>query len=161
MADRDRDLTDATGLLMEQAQRQLSQQSADLDTLRTRAIAMLSVAALAAALFGSRLPHGLSTTAKVAVIFALIFFAVSVWLAVYIVAPKKQGWRFTSPLGALIKEVKAGEALPMDIALSLAAYTEDGRKQNQEKIENLYALFRIVCVLVGLQVAAWVIAGLL
>ena len=159
MADDERDLTDATELLWEQAQRQLSRQSTDLDTLRTRAIAMLSVGALAAALFGSRLPHAhLSVATAVAVAFALGFFAIGVVLAAWIVMPS--AWRFTYPLRPLVSEVKAGSALAMDVALSLANHAEESRKENEEKLKSLHKQFSVVCVLVGLQVVAWAIGVL-
>jgi hypothetical protein len=161
LADDERDLTEATGLLWAQAQRQVAQQNTDLDTLRTRAIAMLSVAALAAALFGSRLPHTHSSVGTaVAVIFALGFFAISVVLAVQIVKPMKHAWRFTYQLRPLVNEVKGGSAMTMDVALSLASHAEQNRHANEEKLEGLHKQFSIVCLLVGLQVVAWAVAVL-
>jgi hypothetical protein len=161
VADDDRDLTEATELLWEQAQRQLSQQSADLDSLRTRAIAMLSVAALAAGLFGSRVPRAhTSLGAAIAAFIALGLFAICIVLAVWITTPMKHAWRFTSPLRVLIEGVGAGALLPMDVALSLADYAEKSRKENEDKLESLHKYFSVVCVLVGLQVLAWTIAVL-
>jgi uncharacterized protein (DUF2062 family) len=161
VADDDRDVTEATELLWEQAQRQLSQQSADLDSLRTRALAMLSVAALAAGLFGSHVPlaHSSLGTAIAAVI-ALGLFAICVVLAVWIATPMKHAWRFTFPLRVLVSEVGTGSALPMDVALSLTKYAEESRRANEDKLENLHRYFSAVCVLVGLQVLAWAIAVL-
>jgi hypothetical protein len=161
VADDESDLTDATELLWDQAQRQLSQQSTDLDTVRTRAIAMLSVGALAAALFGSRLPHAhLAVGTTIAVAFALTFFAVSVVLAAQIVKPMKRAWRFTYPLRPLVGEVRSGSALPMDVALSLTHYAEESRMANEEKLENLHKQLGLVCLLTGLQVVAWAVAAL-
>jgi hypothetical protein len=161
VADDERDLTEAAELLWEQAQRQLSQQSADLDSLRTRAIAMLSVAALAAGLFGSRVPSVHSSLgAGIAAVIALGLFAICVVLAVQIVMPMKHAWRFTSPLRVLVKEVGAGSVLPMDVALTLANHAEESRKENEAKLESLHKQFSGMCVLVGLQVVAWSLAVL-
>jgi hypothetical protein len=153
------DLTDSTKLLWEQAQRQLAQQNADLDTLRTRAIALLSVSAIVAGLFGSRLSHThLSTGAAISAILALGLFAINVVLTVWIVTPVKNGWRFTYPLRALITRTEAGTVLPMDVAISLAHYAEQSRKENEDKLASFYGQSRIVCVLAGIQVVAWAVA---
>jgi hypothetical protein len=160
--DEDQDTADASAMLWEQAQRQLAQQSADLDTLRTRAIAMLSVASLTAALFGSRLPHThLSRLEATAVIVALFFFGASVLLALLIATPKKNAWRFTFRLSMLINGVLDGTDMTADVALSLANHAEESRMANQQKLECLYFAFRLVCILVGLQVVAWTIAVVL
>jgi hypothetical protein len=151
----ERDVTDATKLLWEQAQRQLSQQSADLDILRTRTIAMLSVAAVAAALFGSRLSHVHSAREAVTVL-ALCLFAASVVLAAWVVRPAK--WRFTYPLQPLINEAQARSARPMDVALSLTHHAEQNRKKNEKRLEGLHMRFSLICLLIGLQVVAWAIA---
>jgi hypothetical protein len=151
------DLTEAAALIWEQAQRQLAQQGADLDTLRTRAVAMLSVAALVAGLFGSRLPHGhASARTVIAVIAALVLFGVSVVLAVLIGMPKN--WLFTFKLDELMNRVEAGTATSGDVNISLAARAEENRRENAGQLEFLYSLFGVACVLVGLQVAAWAIA---
>lgn len=154
------DLSDSAALLWEQAERQLSQQNADLDALRTRAVALLSVAALVAGLFGSRLPHGHPAARTViAVIVALALFAGSVILAILVAAPRKN-WLFTFTLDKLLDRVEAGSAIPGDITLSLAARAEQNRLGNRVKLEPMYAMLGWVCALVGLQVVAWAVAVL-
>lgn len=154
------DLSDSAALLWAQAQQQLSQQNADLDALRTRAIAMLSVATLVAGLFGTRLPdvHP-SPRAVIAVTAALALFAASVVLAILVAAPRK-GWLFTFKLDALLGLVDDGRAAPMDVTRNLATWAEDARSENTGKLDGMYGMFRWVCVLVGLQVVAWAIAVL-
>src|SRR5260370_16195835 len=121
------DLSDSAALLWEQAQRQLSQQNTDLDALRTRAVALLSVAALIAGLFGSRLPHGHAAARTViAVTVALVLFAASVILAILVAAPKKN-WLFTFTLDKLLDRVEAGSALPGGCTLRLAVHAGPNR----------------------------------
>lgn len=151
---------DAAALLLEQARQQLGQQSADLDVLRTRAVAMLSVAAVVAGLFGTRLPDvhpgGMTITF---VIIALILFAASVLLAVIVAAPRRN-WEFTFKLDGLLTRVDAGVAVPVDVTRNLAVWSETARYNNARRMDRLYLMFRIMCYLVGVQVVAWAIAVL-
>jgi hypothetical protein len=151
---------EAAALIWEQARQQLNQQTTDLDVLRTRAVAMLSVAALIAGLFGSRLADGHAGGRTVGfVIVALVLFAASVVLAVIVAAPRRN-WEFTFRLSGLLQRVDAGEAVPADVTRNLAAWSETARFNNAQRMERLYTMFRLVCVLVGLQVVAWAIAVL-
>jgi hypothetical protein len=149
---------DAAALIWDQAKQQLAQQNADLDLLRTRAVAMLSVAALVAGLFGTRLPHGYTHGGTLAfVIAALALFATSVVLAVIVAAPRRK-WEFTFKLDPLLQRVDAGDAVPADITRNLAAWAEVARSNNARQMSSLYSVFRLVCLLVGLQVIAWALA---
>ena len=95
-------------MLWAQAQQQLSQQNSELDALRTRAVAMLSVATLVAGLFGTRLPTShVSARTVAAVTAALVLFALSAVLAIMVAAPRKQ-WLFTFGLDPLLERVEAG-----------------------------------------------------
>jgi hypothetical protein len=151
---------EAAALISEQARQQLNQQNDDLDVLRTRAVAMLSVAALVAGLFGARLPGGHANARTVGfVIVALVLFAASVVLAVIVAAPRRN-WEFTFRLGALLERVDAGKAVPADVTRNLAAWSETARLNNAQRMEHLHNMFRVVCFLVGFQVVAWAIAVL-
>jgi hypothetical protein len=154
------DNTDAAALLWEQAKAQLADQKADVDALRTRAVALLSVASLVAGLFGAQLPHN-HTAARtvIASIAALALFGVTVVLVLLIAAPK-QNWLFPFKLGELLKKVDEGEASPGDVTRNLAAWAEISRTKNRGKLNAMYALFGVTCLLVGLQVVAWAIAAL-
>lgn len=88
------DLTAAAAVLWAQARDEIAQQVSELDTLRTRAVALLSVAALVGGLFGSRLPRGHQSAPRVAaLIIALALFSAGVLLAVIIALPR-QAWQF-------------------------------------------------------------------
>jgi hypothetical protein len=151
----------AAALLWAQAQQQLSQQNSELDALRTRAVAMLSVATLVAGLFGTRLPDGHHVQARTvaAVTVALALFAVSAVLAIRVAAPRKQ-WLFTFGLEPLLERVEAGSVKPGDVTLSLASRAEENRRANNVKLKPMYTMFGWICALVGLQVVAWAVAVL-
>lgn len=96
------DQTDATAVLWEHARTGRDQQSANADALRTRAVALLSVATLVGGLFGSRLPHTEHSVANVAaLVAALMLFAGSVVLAVMIAWPRS--WYSGGQLDELIE----------------------------------------------------------
>lgn len=72
-------------MLWEEARRQLVRQEAVLDTLRTQAVAMLSVASIVAGLFGSRVPTSPVPGAEAAVVAALVLFGITAVLAIVII----------------------------------------------------------------------------
>jgi hypothetical protein len=159
-AEQKADTIGAAGLLWEQAKAQLAAQKADVDALRTRAVALLSVASLVAGLFGSRLPHDHTAPRTViASITALALFGISVVLVLLIAAPK-QNWLFTFELCKLLKEVDEGKASPGNVTRNLAVWGELYWSKNQGKLDAMYSLFGRTCALVGLQVVAWAIAAL-
>jgi hypothetical protein len=151
----------AAALLWAQAQQQLSQQNSELDALRTRAVAMLSVAALVAGLFGTRLPTGSHVSARTvaAVTAALVLFAASAVLAIMVAAPRNR-WLFTFGLDPLLERVEAGSIQPGDVTVSLAGRAEENRRSNNAKLKPMYTMFGWICALVGLQVVAWAVAVL-
>jgi len=104
-------------------------QMATLKTLRTHAIAVLSVAALIAAFFGSRLPEDLDGSARTASLVAIVTFAISVLVAAVIVRPR---------------HLSEGHAL--------------ARRVNDDRIDRLTWAFSGICALVAVQVIAWAIA---
>jgi hypothetical protein len=154
------DLAAAAELLWEQAKAQLAGQKAEVDALRTRAVALLSVASLVAGLFASRLPHShAATRTVVASIAALALFGVSVVLALLIAAPKRR-WVFTFTLDELVGRVDQGIARPVDVTSNLTSWAEDARRLNARKLRIMYGFFGAVCLLIGLQVIAWAVAAL-
>ena len=76
-----------------------------------------------------------------------------------ILKPKKN-WAFTEYLDEYFNLLDAQNLTPATVSSSLARNFEDSRKENQEAIEDLYCMFRWVCLLVGFQVIAWAIAAL-
>ena len=152
------DQTDASGVLWESAKSALEQQNAAVDTLRTRAVAMLSVAALVGGLFGSRLPHTYSAVNVTGLVAALALFACSIVLAVVIGWPRT--WSFGAYLYPLITGVSDGAVTLAQVNLSLATRAEENWAQNEVTLERLYGMFGALCLVVGLQVAAWAFAVL-
>jgi hypothetical protein len=156
----DTPLKDSAALLWTESQRQITRQEADLDGLRNRAVAMLSVASIVAALFGTRIAtESHSARATIASVLALVFFGIGVMLSLVILAPKKS-WAFTENLQKYFDLFKAGTLNPASVSSSLAENFEASRKENKVRIEDLYCKFLWVCVLVGLQVVAWAIAAI-
>jgi hypothetical protein len=120
---------------------------------------MLSVAALVAGLFGTRIPAHPGARSVSLVIVALSLFGVSALLAVAVAAPRRN-WEFTFDLDPLVQRVDAGEAVPVTMTRNLTVWSETARRNNSQKLEQLYMLFRVVCVLVGFQVISWAVAVL-
>jgi hypothetical protein len=151
------DQTDASAVLWEQSKAQIAQQDADVDSLRTRAVALLSVGALVGGLFGSRLPHGhLSPVNVAALVAALALFAVSVGLAVAIAWPRD--WYFGAEREPLVSRVADGTATLAQVNLSLARRAEENWTSNYGATMHMYRLFAALCAVIGLQVMAWAFA---
>jgi hypothetical protein len=151
------DQTAATAVLWEQSKAEVAQQDADMDSLRTRAVALLSVGALVGGLFGSRLPHGhLSPMNAVALVVALVAFAASVFLAVAIAWPRD--WYFGADREPLVSGVADGTMTLARVNLSLAQRAEQNWTINYRTTRHIYRLFAVLCAAVGLQVVAWAIA---
>jgi hypothetical protein len=151
------DQTDASIVLWEQSKAEIAQQDGDIDSLRTRAVALLSVGALVGGLFGSRLPHGhLSPMNVAALAVALALFALSVVLALAIAWPR--AWYFGADREPLVSRVADGKATLAQINLSLALRAEQNWNENYSTMRSLYRLFAWLCAAVGVQVVAWAIA---
>ncbi|MGD0320090.1 MAG: hypothetical protein ABSC00_00555 [Acidimicrobiales bacterium] len=153
-------LQDSAALLWDESRRQITSQAAELDTLRTRAVAILSVASLVAGLFGGRIVatdhHPGYVTGAIAV--ALVLFALSVLASIAVLTPRKDKWEFAQYLRSYFVDLKAGDLAPVDITANLAKDFERSRINNKLILDNLYGWFTLACVLVGLQVVAWGIA---
>jgi hypothetical protein len=156
--DGDNPRRDSAAILWEESRRQISRQESDLDTLRTRAVALLSVSSLVAGLFGGRVvsTHPHPTFVTVAIIAALTFFGVSVIAILFVLAPRKLGWEFAQNLRQYFPLLQAdGPLYPITVTSNLARHVEASRRRNQVLLERLYSWFAIACVLTGLEVIAW------
>ena len=150
----------AAFMVVEEARRMFVGQQATLDSLRTRAIAMLSVGALVAGLFGSQLPKNQSDYSVGAVVVALVAFGISVALAATIVSPRR--FNFDHGLSAPLRDFKDGEPVrSYDLAVSWARGYEKDRSENEDKLRSLMTCFQVVCALIGVQVVAWGLATVL
>ena len=144
-------------MLWEEARRQLVRQESVLGTLRTQAVAMLSVASIVAGLFGSRVPTSPVPGAEAAVVAALVLFGITAVLAIVIIRP--WDWVFSHGLDDDIRTVERGELLKVgDLSYSWAKDFEAWRASNQTKINRLTTCFSWACVLTGAQVIAWGLA---
>ncbi len=156
-ADQVSDNGPAEAMLWEEARRQLVRQELVLDTLRTQAVAMLSVASIVAGLFGSRVPANPVPGAEAAVVAALVLFGLTAVLAIVIIRP--WDWVFSHGLDDDIRAVENGELLKVgDLSYSWAKDFEVWRTGNQTKINRLTWCFSWACALTGVQVIAWGLA---
>ncbi|HWX95229.1 MAG TPA: hypothetical protein VNZ01_00135 [Solirubrobacteraceae bacterium] len=154
-------------LVYEEAVRRITEQHERLESLRTRAAALLSVAALVMSflagqalkttttgLFGAEAVrpslHGWAIVAVVAFVGAC---CASIWILI----PKRKGWRFGFNPTLLVRDyADAGKALePMqrELALWLSRYY----RENEPKLEFRYTLLQVGAALVGLEVIAWIV----
>jgi hypothetical protein len=147
-------------MLWEEARRQLVRQEAGLDTLRTQAVAVLSVASIVAGLFGAHVMTAhRSSSEHLWIGIALALFAGTVIAALVILWPRK--WAFDHSLAKRVQAVESQEVVrAFDLAFSWAKGFEAGRKRNQSTVDCLMVVFSVACFLTGAQVIAWGLAVL-
>jgi hypothetical protein len=151
------DQTDALAAIWEQSKAEAAQQNSDIDSLRNRAVALLSVGTLVGGLFGSRLPHAhISVLNTAGLVAALILFAASVGLAVAIAWPRS--WKAGADRLPLAEQVANGTATLAEVNYALTCRAEQNWTANNDTMADMYRLFAILCVLTGAQVVAWAIA---
>lgn len=154
------ELKEATALLWDEARRQLEEQRSTLESLRSRSVALLSVASLVAALFGSHLLRGEHRWwVTVAIVVALAAFGLSALFVVHLLAPR-QDWEFSQSLAAYLTDIKNGEDVtPEDVCYNLAKDSQTARRNNESKLKTLHSEFGWASALLGLQVIAWAVAS--
>lgn len=154
------DNTEAGKLLCDEAQRMLVRQEAVLDTLRTQAVALLSVASLVAGLFASRLiPGSHSLRVVVASWIAVALFGGTAVLTIVILLPR--GWDFSHDLKKPLDQVSRRNVLtPLNVTITWAEMYEKMRHKNQKPLDDLMCGFWWACVLAGAQVVAWAVAAI-
>jgi len=145
----------AGAMIWSEALRLLVRQEACRDTLRTHALALLSVSSIVAALFGSHVvpSHQLLGT-SIAIVAALAFFAASVGLALVIVWPRR--WTFAHSLRVELDKINNQELLEVfDLDYGWAFAFESWRATNQAKLGFLETCFMLACAATAAQVVAW------
>jgi len=151
------DRADAMAAILEESKADVAQQNSNFDSLRTRAVAMLSVETLVAGLFGSHLPSGhvraLNTGGLVA---ALVLFAGSVALVVAIALPR--AWTVAGDRRPLVERVSEGTATLAEVNYALAVNTEEQLAANTRVLASMSGLFGVLCMLAFALVVAWAIA---
>jgi hypothetical protein len=141
-------------LILQEAVRALDQQSESLNELRNRTGVLLSASAVSSAFLGAAaLQFG--GTSVVNVIAALVFAgAVALCLGVLLPA---DDWEFrygTETLEATYMATNVGLA---DMQRSMAKGYSESWKENDDRLEPLYRLFRCAVAAVGLDVLLWLL----
>jgi hypothetical protein len=150
----------AARLLWDESLRQVVRQEADLDELRTRTVALLSVTAIVAGLFGSRLSGNEHGYHLAAIIVALAGFGISTLLALVILISRRGVWRFAHKLDVYLTKVRNGAFGELDVSMNLAEHFEEYRLHNQPRLDNLHRVLIAICIAVGVQVLAWAVAAI-
>ncbi|MDP9397532.1 MAG: hypothetical protein M3P96_06765 [Actinomycetota bacterium] len=146
-------------LVLEEARRLLARQEANLDGLRTRAAAMLSVAALAGGLFGGRSTGDRSALATGGVVVALVLFVVTAALLLWVQRPRE--FTFSHDLSDWINDLREGRPVDAtEFAYNISRDLNDYRQQNKTKIDHLACCYLWICGLVALQVVAWALSAI-
>jgi hypothetical protein len=145
-------------MLWDEARRQLVRQEAALDTLRTQAVAVLSVASIVAGLFGSQVTRtNQPGSVDLAVGAALALFATTAVVAIVILWPRT--WAFSHDLGDIFSKVERQVPVDADdLSYTWAKHFESWRATNATKLKFLTCCFSLSCALSGLQVLAWGLA---
>ena len=145
-------------MVWDEARRLLVRQEASLDTLRSQAVAILSVASIVAGLFGSKLVStSLSRFSLSMIAVALLLFAVTVWLVLTILTPRP--WAFEHVLGGELDRLERGkDLLAGELAYGWARGVERQRAENQPALDRLMSKFKIACALTGAGVLFWALA---
>jgi len=153
-------LADSAAVLWEEARRQVSSQVDEVDVLRNRSVAILSIASLVAGLFGGRIvtTHHHPAYVTAAIAGALVCFGLSVIAIIVVLAPRKKKWKFSENLSSYFDDLNRGDLRPLDVTGMLAQHSEVSRQANQTVLDGIYPWFTVACVLVGIQVVAWGVA---
>ncbi len=147
---------DLADLAWEEARRLLVRQEADLDTLHTRSLAVLSAAAITGGLFAGGLGGHRNSPQLVFLVLALVCFAATAFAVVFIQWPRK--WDFAhDELPSFFTEIseKGRLAKAVNFSYNMAVGFDGFRRSNQGKIERLYKVFTTACILLGAQVVFW------
>lgn len=150
------DQTDAMVAIWEQCKIELAQQNSDLDALRNRAVALLSVEALVGGLFGSRLPAHMRALNTTGLVVALVLFGVSIALAIAIAWPRS--WRGGFDNLPLAERVADGTATLAQVNYGRVITGEENWATNHDTLVGMYRLFAVLCTLTGALVVGWALA---
>ncbi len=152
----------ALQVLFDESTRGIKDQQAALEQLRNRAVALLSVGALAAALFGTHFLHRGSHPGWLlaATVVALVAFGGSALIAAYVLAPRKD-WEFYQDVRDYAEDIKDGEEVPLAEVLSnLTVHQENSWDVNEKILGALHDWYRCACYLLAIQVIAWAVVAL-
>lgn len=140
-------MAEPSELVWSEATRLLARQEADLDTLRTRALAVLSAGALIIGVLGTQ-----AYAVRWAIVVALALLAISAGVAMWILWPTE--FEFSHDLGPVLERIEKGDPplTALDVAYSFAYDLDRFRKRNKEKIDKLATRYIVMCALFGLEI---------
>ena len=135
----------------------MEQQAARRDDLRARAGALVAAASVVTAFLGGQVldgPAGFSVGAWV----AIVSFVVLVAGSAYVLAPRP--WVFVTSASDLLDEYVEGERIATvdDMRRDLALFLEVHYESNVGKLNGLASLLQAGCVLLIVEIAAWLVA---
>lgn len=145
-------------IIWDEAKRLLVRQEANLDGLRTRALALLSAGGLIAGLFAAASAgHKIVCWHAGFRVAAVALFGVSTVLALWIQWPRS--WGFSRSLKDDLTAIAAGKPADTDeVYFNFAQDADDARACNEAKIKWLTRALTGICLTLGLQVVCWVLA---
>lgn len=149
-------------LLLAQAQAQLTRQEAKLTAFRTTTGTVLGTGGIVAGLLATRLNSSMSVAGYVFAALAVIAFLAGIGAAIRVLAPR-DGYKFSEKLSSYQEwlDVHGAESgADAAFVLGLATSLDADRADNEPLLNGAANALYICCVLLGAQVALWVIAVL-
>lgn len=141
-------------LVWEEARHALEMQRSQLDEVRSRGVAIISMASAAAFVASTALADGEKMHATTWV--GVVAFAINVCAAAACLVPKPN-WRFHREARALIREYVEAEppASLGEMHRDLAIHLEDDFEHNRKQLKPLYLALRISAALLVVEVIAF------
>ncbi len=152
---------EATVLIMEEARRQVEDQTAALNALRGMDATLLTGASVVTAVFGALLARqhrsGFSIGCEA---IALALFVATVFASLVVLRPVD--WKSEHSLENNFLPRLRENRIPDDVsvAATFAAMFDRYRKKNHNELKCLQKWFAAACLLLGVQVLAWGLAVL-
>lgn len=149
-------------LVLEQAQRAITQQQHDLDNLRARAGTLVAAASLVSGFLGAETlrDSSLPAPALVCLVVALVALAVALLAAGYILHPRV--WMWGIDVWALLRDyVEPAEQAPAsldELRRDLAWFMQRDVNRNNAQLTKLFRALTIGISAIGVEVVAWTLA---
>jgi hypothetical protein len=134
--------------------RAISSQAGAIDSLRSRTAGLLGAASIATAFLGPA-SVGEDGIKEWGIVATVCFGGVGL-LTLFILYPLR-GWHFTLDPPAILDDYQRNPAAQEDHVYADAAHNLDRyRRENADRLEELYAQFRAASVLLAAGVLAWI-----
>jgi hypothetical protein len=141
-------------IVWSEATRLLARQEASLDTLRVRALGVLSAGGLITGILGAQ-----KGSATWATLVALTCLALSAGLTVWIQWPSR--FDFSHDLAPMIQRIEVSGQEPLsslDVTYNWARDLDENRKVNARKLRVLVNVYTCMCAFLGMEIVASVAA---